>query len=232
LADEHRRRGLSDAEARLAARREFGGVDQTREAFRDTRRLPGIDALVQDTRFAWRALRRDSGSTVAAIALLSVGVSSTVVLADVLDRLLLRPPTHVDDPARVRRVYEDWAEGDRPSRLVSNYITLERLAAGASAELERSRRSSLKGSAPAADRMRRASKPWHSARRISMCSASRLGSACCPALDVRATRMRSSSATRCGCSASEVSPTSSASRSVLAGARTPSSRSRREALPA
>ena len=52
LADEHRRRGLSDAEARLAARRELGGVAQTREAFRDTRVLPGIDALRQDVRFA------------------------------------------------------------------------------------------------------------------------------------------------------------------------------------
>jgi hypothetical protein len=52
LADEHRRRGLSDAEARLAARRELGGLAQTREAFRDTRVLPGFDALRQDIRFA------------------------------------------------------------------------------------------------------------------------------------------------------------------------------------
>jgi len=136
LADEHRRRGLSDDEARLAARRELGGVDQTREAFRETRRLPGVDALAQDLRFAWRALRRDRGTTVAAILLLTIGVSSTVVLADVLDRLLLRPPTHVDDPARVRRLYDDFADGDRPGRLVSNYITLERLAQGAAAEIE------------------------------------------------------------------------------------------------
>jgi putative ABC transport system permease protein len=136
LADEHRRRGLSDAEARLAARRELGGVAQTREAFRDTRVLPGIDALRQDVRFAWRALMRDRSTTLAAIALLTVGVSSTVVLADVLDRLLLRPPTHVDDPARVRRLYEDYANGTRPSAMVSNYITYERLAAGTTAEIE------------------------------------------------------------------------------------------------
>ena len=84
LADEHRRRGLSDAQARLAARRELGGIAQTREAFHDARVLPGIDALRQDLRFAWRALMRDRGTTLAAIALLTVGVSSTVVLADVL----------------------------------------------------------------------------------------------------------------------------------------------------
>ena len=96
LADEHRRRGLSDAEARLAARRELGGVAQTREAFRDTRVLPGIDALRQDVRFAWRALMRDRGTTFAAIALLTVGVSSTVVLADVA-RSPAAPPA---DPRR------------------------------------------------------------------------------------------------------------------------------------
>jgi len=136
LADEYRRRGLSDAEARFAARRELGGLAQTREAFRDTRILPGLDALRQDVRFAWRALMRDRSTTFAAIALLTIGVSSTVVLADVLDRLLLRPPTHVDDPARVRRVYDDYADGVRPTRLVSNYITFERLAAGTKDEIE------------------------------------------------------------------------------------------------
>jgi predicted permease len=134
LADEHRRRGLSDAQARLAARRELGGIAQTQEAFRDTRVLPGIDALRQDARFAWRALMRDRGTTLAAIALLTIGVSSTVVLADVLDRLLLRPPTHVDDPSRVRRLYSQ-SDGT-PGRLVTNFVTLSRLAEGTRNEIE------------------------------------------------------------------------------------------------
>ncbi len=135
LADEHRRRGLSDAEARLAARRELGGVAQTREAFRDARILPGIDALRQDVRFAWRALMRDRGTTFAAIALLTVGVSSAVVLVDALDRLLLRPPSHVDHPALVRRLYAG-APDELPYRLVDSYVTLERLAAGTRHEIE------------------------------------------------------------------------------------------------
>jgi hypothetical protein len=137
LADEHRRRGLPDAEARLAARRALGGIARTREAFRDTRVLPGVDALRQDVRFAWRALMRDRGTTFAAIALLTIGVSSTVVLADVLDRLLLRPPTHVDDPTRVRRIYSSMVEGDgRPGLLSTNYVTMERLGAGIRDEID------------------------------------------------------------------------------------------------
>ncbi|MEO5822927.1 MAG: permease prefix domain 1-containing protein, partial [Vicinamibacteraceae bacterium] len=135
LADEHRRRGLSDAEARLAARRAFGGATQTREAFRDTRVLPGIDAFTQDVRFAWRALLRDRGTAFAAIAVLTIGVGSTVVLLDALDRLLLRPPTHVDDPSRARRLYAGSPDA-LPYRLVDNYITLERLAQGTRDEIE------------------------------------------------------------------------------------------------
>ena len=136
LADEYRRRGLSDAQARLAARRELGGIAQTRETFRDTRVLPGIDALRQDLRFAWRALMRDRGTTFAAIALLTVGVSSAVVLVDALDRLLLRPPSHVDDPARVRRLYAGYAGRAALPPDGTNYVTLERLAAGTPGEIE------------------------------------------------------------------------------------------------
>jgi hypothetical protein len=135
-AAEHRGRGLSDADARVAARRDLGGVAQTREAFRDARRLPGVDALLQDLRFAWRALRRDRPTTVAALVLLTVGVSTTVVVADVLDRLLLRPPSHIDDPARVRRVYGADAGGGHASRLIESNVTLERIAAGAHDEIE------------------------------------------------------------------------------------------------
>ena len=47
LAEEHERRGLDPSAARLAARRDLGGVSQTRETFRDTRVLPGLDALRQ-----------------------------------------------------------------------------------------------------------------------------------------------------------------------------------------
>ena len=138
LADEHRRRGLSDAQARLAARRELGGVAQTREAFRDTRVLPGIDALRQDIRFAWRALLRDRGTTFAAIALLTVGVSSTVVLVDVVDRLLLRPPTTSTMPCECGRsiAATNRAEDGRASLLTSNYVTMERLAAGIRGEID------------------------------------------------------------------------------------------------
>lgn len=74
LAEDHKTRGLSDAEARLAARREFGGVDQTKMRYREQRGLPIVDALTQDVRFAIRVLARDRGFALTAILVLGVGL--------------------------------------------------------------------------------------------------------------------------------------------------------------
>lgn len=74
LAADHKARGLSDAEARLAARREFGGVDRTHILHRQQRGLPILDMLAQDVRFALRVLMRDRGFAFTAIVVLGVGL--------------------------------------------------------------------------------------------------------------------------------------------------------------
>lgn len=74
LTEEHKARGLPDAEARLAARREFGGVDRTRIVHREQRGWPILDTLVQDARFAFRILWRDRAFAATAILVLGVGL--------------------------------------------------------------------------------------------------------------------------------------------------------------
>ena len=74
LAADFKRDGLSDADARLAAMRQFGGVDRIRIAHREQRSLPVLDLLVQDARFALRVLRRDRGFALTAILVLGVGL--------------------------------------------------------------------------------------------------------------------------------------------------------------
>ena len=57
LVDENMRRGMSAEDARHAAMRDFGGVEQSKEAYRDQRSLPLVEVLVQDLRFALRGIR-------------------------------------------------------------------------------------------------------------------------------------------------------------------------------
>lgn len=66
--------GLARDEARLEARRRFGGVEQVKVRYRDQRGLPILDAICQDVRFAVRALAGDRGFTVAVIVVLALGI--------------------------------------------------------------------------------------------------------------------------------------------------------------
>ena len=74
LADEHMRRGMSRAEAELAARRSFGGVDQVLATYRDQRGWPWLGRMVQDASFATRQLWRDGSFTASAVLVLGLGL--------------------------------------------------------------------------------------------------------------------------------------------------------------
>ena len=74
LADDFVANGMSPADARLAARKAFGGVDQVKMRYRDQRGLPIVDALMQDVKFAFRVLARDRGFALTAILVLGVGL--------------------------------------------------------------------------------------------------------------------------------------------------------------
>ena len=66
--------GLAPAEAALAARRAFGGVDQTKARYREQRGWPWLDALLQDLRFACRRVVRDPVFSATVVAVLAIGL--------------------------------------------------------------------------------------------------------------------------------------------------------------
>ena len=74
LAQELQRGGMSAAEARLAARKQFGGVDRIRITHREQRGVPILDTLMQDVRFALRVLTRDRGFALTAMVVLGIGL--------------------------------------------------------------------------------------------------------------------------------------------------------------
>jgi hypothetical protein len=74
LTEDHIARGLPPDEARLAARKTFGGVDQIKEVYRDQRGVPLLHALTQDVRLGFRLLGRDRGFALTAVLVLGVGI--------------------------------------------------------------------------------------------------------------------------------------------------------------
>jgi predicted permease len=90
LADDFVRRGMTPVEARAAARREFGGVDQIKERYRDQRGWPFLESIAQDVRYAIRGLRRSVGFTTCAVLSLALGIGATTAIFSVFDALILR----------------------------------------------------------------------------------------------------------------------------------------------
>jgi putative ABC transport system permease protein len=90
LEDEYRRRGLTDADARLAARRALGGVAQAKELHRDARSFRWLNDLRQDTRFAVRALLRAPGFTAVVVGTLALGIGANTAIFSVVHAVLLR----------------------------------------------------------------------------------------------------------------------------------------------
>ena len=110
--DELRQQGFDADAARATARREFGGLEQMKEAYRDRRGLPWIEILVKDVRYSVRGLRRNPVFTLAAVFSLALGIGANTAIFSFVDRLLLRM-LPVDRPEQLLSLYRTggWGQG-------------------------------------------------------------------------------------------------------------------------
>ncbi len=111
-AEENVRRGMTVEEARTAALRTFGGVTQTREAYRMQRGAPWMETLVWDARYGLRQLMRDRGFTLTVLLTLALAIGANTAIFSVVNALLIQslPYTH---PERMGTIFLH-VEGAKP----------------------------------------------------------------------------------------------------------------------
>src|SRR5260370_40769118 len=84
-------KGMSPEDARREALRGFGGVEQTKELYRDQRGLPMLETTLQDLRFGLRLLRRSPGFSILAILCLTLGIGANAAVFSWVEGILFRP---------------------------------------------------------------------------------------------------------------------------------------------
>lgn len=141
-ASELMRLGLSAAEARERAEREYGDVGASRHELSivDHRRVAKhqredfFGSLHDDVTFAARSLMRRPALLSVVGLTLGLGIAANAIMFGVVDQLLLRPPAHVAAPNDVKRIfYRDMENGRANIGPVTTYPVLTALRAGAPA---------------------------------------------------------------------------------------------------
>ena len=118
-------RGLSEHEARLAARREFGNLGVLQEEARDVRGARWIESLTGDVRFAFRHFARRPLAAATIVLVLTLGIGLDSAVFSLIRAIVSRPAPGVpSDDALVRiRATERNEEGRR--RLIRPFSRAE-----------------------------------------------------------------------------------------------------------
>ena len=110
--EDYIRQGMSPAEARRMALRQFGGVEQVKEQYRDRRGLPVVETTLQDVRYAWRVLLKSPGFTAVAVVTLALGIGASTAIFSAVYPILFEPLPY-PQAGRITTVWDFRPDGER-----------------------------------------------------------------------------------------------------------------------
>jgi len=119
--DDNIRAGMSPQDARRDALMKLGGLDQTKEAYRDRATIPFLESLVQDLRFTLRQLRKNPAFTITATTMIALGIGASVAIFAFVDAALIKPLPY-QNPSRLLFVTETTPEIPRAAISYFDYL--------------------------------------------------------------------------------------------------------------
>ena len=117
--------GLIPEEARQAARRNFGGIEQMKEDHRDHRSVRWMENLLRDFRYGMGSLARDPGFAAVTIGLLALGIGANTAMFSIVDAVLLKP-LPFPEPERMVRVWETPTPTQRNNTTTLTFLDWKR----------------------------------------------------------------------------------------------------------
>ncbi|HYL61302.1 MAG TPA: ABC transporter permease, partial [Candidatus Methylomirabilis sp.] len=107
--EDNLRAGMTLEQARRQALMKLGGLEQTKENYRERRGLPFLEVLLHDLRFSGRMLRKNPGFTLIAVLTLALGIAANAIIFTFVSAVLYKRPP-VGDPDTLMVVYGTSAQ--------------------------------------------------------------------------------------------------------------------------
>jgi macrolide transport system ATP-binding/permease protein len=124
--DDKVRAGMTRKDARREALLELGGVERTKQAYRERSTLPAVENVWRDLRFAMRQLVKNPGFATTAIVVLALGIGTSVAIFGFVDAALLEPLPYAN-PGRLMSVNESNVEMPRWPLSYPDYLDWQKL---------------------------------------------------------------------------------------------------------